>query len=92
MKEPQKVGILTASPSRGKEVFAFEYEKSWLVSAYKFQIDPELFLFEGKFYPNAGIENFGAFSDSAEIPERNRNSIRTISLNAHRLLFSLQFS
>ena len=42
LKEPQKVGILTASPSRGKEVFAFEYEKSWLVSPYKFQIDPEL--------------------------------------------------
>jgi serine/threonine-protein kinase HipA len=66
--EPQKVGTLTASPSRGKEVFAFEYEKSWLVSPYKFQIDPELFLFEGKFHPNAGIENFGAFLDSA--PDR----------------------
>ena len=68
LKEPQKVGILTASPSRGKEVFAFEYEKSWLVSPYKFQIDPELFLFEGKFHPNAGVENFGAFLDSS--PDR----------------------
>lgn len=68
LKEPQKVGTLTASPSRGKEVFAFEYEKSWLVSPYKFQIDPELFLFEGKFHPNAGVENFGAFLDSS--PDR----------------------
>jgi serine/threonine-protein kinase HipA len=66
--EPQKVGTLTASPSRGKEVFAFEYEKSWLTGPYKFQIDPELFLFEGKFHPNAGVENFGAFLDSA--PDR----------------------
>jgi serine/threonine-protein kinase HipA len=67
-KEPQKVGTLTASPSRGKEVFSFEYEKSWLTGPYKFQIDPELFLFEGKFHPNAGIENFGAFLDSS--PDR----------------------
>lgn len=68
LAEPQKVGTLTASPSRGKEVFAFEYEKSWLTGPYKFQIDPELFLFEGKFHPNAGLENFGAFLDSS--PDR----------------------
>lgn len=68
LKEPQKVGTLTASPSRGKEVFAFEYDKSWLTGPYKFQIDPELFLFEGKFHPNAGVENFGAFLDSS--PDR----------------------
>lgn len=68
LKEPQKVGTLTASPSRGKEVFAFEYEKSWLTGSYKFQIDPELFLFEGKFHPNAGVDNFGTFLDSS--PDR----------------------
>ena len=68
LKEPQKVGSLSASPSRGKEVFAFEYEKSWLTGLYKFQIDPELLLFEGKFHPNAGVENFGAFLDSS--PDR----------------------
>lgn len=68
LAEPQKVGTLTASPSRGKEVFAFEYEQSWLTGPYKFQIDPELLLFEGKFHPNAGVENFGAFLDSS--PDR----------------------
>lgn len=68
LKEPQKIGTLTASPSRGKEVFSFEYEKSWLTGPYKFQIDPELLLFEGKFHPNAGVENFGAFLDSS--PDR----------------------
>jgi serine/threonine-protein kinase HipA len=68
LEAPQKVGTLTASPSRGKEVFAFEYEKSWLTGPYKFQIDPELLLFEGKFHPNAGVENFGAFLDSS--PDR----------------------
>lgn len=68
LKEAQKVGTLTASHSRGKEVFAFEYEKSWLTSPYKFQIDPELFMFEGKFHPNSSVENFGAFLDSS--PDR----------------------
>lgn len=68
LKEPQKIGVLTASPSRGKEVFSFEYEKSWITGPYRFQIDPELFLFEGKFHPNAGVENFGAFLDSS--PDR----------------------
>jgi serine/threonine-protein kinase HipA len=68
LTEPQKVGVLTASPSRGKEVFSFEYEKSWITGPYRCQIDPELFLFEGKFHPNAGIENFGAFLDSS--PDR----------------------
>ena len=65
---PQKVGVLTASPSRGKEVFSFEYEKSWISGLYKFQIDPELLLYEGKFHPNASAENFGAFLDSS--PDR----------------------
>ena len=68
LTEPQKVGVLTASSSRGKEMFSFEYEKSWITGPYRFQIDPELFLFEGKFHPNAGVENFGAFLDSS--PDR----------------------
>ncbi len=61
----QKIGTLTANLSRGKEVFAFEYEKSWLTSLYKFQIDPDLLLFEGKFHPTAEAENFGVFLDSS---------------------------
>lgn len=68
LNEPQKVGTLIASPSRGKEVFGFEYEKSWLKGANKFQIDPELLLYEGKFHPTAGAENFGTFLDSS--PDR----------------------
>ena len=68
LSQPQKVGTLTASPTRGKEIFSFEYEKSWLTGPHNFQIDPELFLFEGKFHPNVGVENFGAFLDSS--PDR----------------------
>ncbi|PWU12474.1 MAG: hypothetical protein C5B49_16325 [Bdellovibrio sp.] len=38
--EPNIVGILTASQSRGKEMFSFEYNPNWLQSKWKFQIDP----------------------------------------------------
>lgn len=68
LTEPHKVGVLTAGHSRGKEVFSFEYERSWITGRYRFQIDPELFLFEGKFHPNVGVENFGVFLDSS--PDR----------------------
>lgn len=66
--QKQKVGVLTSSPSRGKEVFAFEYDQTWLTGPYMFQIDPELFLFNGRFHPTAGAENFGVFLDSS--PDR----------------------
>jgi serine/threonine-protein kinase HipA len=66
--EPQKVGVLTASVTRGKEVFSFEYEDTWLKSANKFQIDPKLQLFKGQFYSSASTENFGVFMDSS--PDR----------------------
>jgi serine/threonine-protein kinase HipA len=68
LQQVQKVGVLTASPSRGKEVFAFEYDQAWLTGPYMFQIDPELFLFNGRFHPTAGAENFGVFLDSS--PDR----------------------
>ena len=29
---PCRVGVLTATPSRGKEVFAFTYDDAWLLS------------------------------------------------------------
>ena len=68
MDEPQKVGTLLVSNSRGNEVFSFEYENSWLKSEYKFQIDPNLQLFTGKHYAPENSKNFGAFLDSS--PDR----------------------
>jgi serine/threonine-protein kinase HipA len=64
---PKLVGVLTASVSRGKEIFSFEYDESWLKSEWKFQIDPELKLFEGKFHQSTK-GNFGVFLDSS--PDR----------------------
>jgi serine/threonine-protein kinase HipA len=68
LEEPQKVGVLTASISRGREIFSFEYEKSWLLGGHSFQLDPQLQLYEGNFHVTEGIENFGAFLDSS--PDR----------------------
>jgi len=68
LSEPQKVGVLTASITRGKEIFSFEYEKKWIKGKYRFQIDPQLQLYEGRFHAAEGVENFGAFLDSS--PDR----------------------
>jgi len=65
---PEKVGTLICAKTRGKEIFSFEYEDSWLKSNYKFQIDPRLQLLKGSFYANEKQENFGVFTDSS--PDR----------------------
>lgn len=38
---PFLMGILTASPIRGKESFSFEYDKAWLKSGKAQLIDPD---------------------------------------------------
>ena len=40
LQGPRRVGELTATPARGKEVFAFEYDKAWLAAAPRQQLDP----------------------------------------------------
>ncbi len=62
------LGHLTATPARGKEVFAFEYDKSWLAAGPRQQLDPSLALYSGPQYPAKSRENFGMFLDSA--PDR----------------------
>ena len=62
------MGSLFATPSRGKEIFSFEYDKGWLQSDYAQIIDPDLQLFEGTQYLNNEKSNFGIFLDSS--PDR----------------------
>jgi serine/threonine-protein kinase HipA len=64
-EEPKLVGKLWFSTIRGKEVYAFEYDKEWLKKGIA--IDPELPLFSGKQF-SGGNENFGIFKDSS--PDR----------------------
>jgi len=65
---PVLMGILYVSENRGKELFSFEYCKTWLRSnIISFSIDPDLRLYEGRQYA-PGKPLFGVFSDSC--PDR----------------------
>ncbi|MCB9879712.1 MAG: type II toxin-antitoxin system HipA family toxin [Planctomycetes bacterium] len=65
---PTRVGALTATPARGKEVFAFEYDDGWLRDGHGHVMDPALQLYRGPQYPSAERQQFGVFLDSA--PDR----------------------
>jgi serine/threonine-protein kinase HipA len=68
LTEPVLVGILNASPARGKEIFSFAYHDEWLNSNYAQAIDPALQLFAGQWHAPIKQENFGVFLDSS--PDR----------------------
>ncbi len=64
---PSFMGTLSIQSVRGKELFAFEYDKAWLQQAdTRHFLDPDLFYYEGLQYTNK--TNFGLFMDSA--PDR----------------------
>lgn len=63
------MGILTAHRVRGKEIFAFEYNESWMnVNHEAIFLDPNLGFYKGKQYQPEEKSNFGIFLDSA--PDR----------------------
>src|SRR6185312_5401638 len=66
--QPARLGTLTATPARGKEIFSFTYEHTWLQGGRSQSLDPALRLFAGPQYPSGGNTNFGMFLDSA--PDR----------------------
>jgi serine/threonine-protein kinase HipA len=68
MSAPVLMGTLYVSPSRGKEIFSFEYDPAWLKSAHALVLDPNLGLFTGPQYARDGHANFGLFLDSS--PDR----------------------
>lgn len=65
---PILMGVLHATPSRGKEIFSFTYDKKWLKHKQAHVLDPALQLFQGRQYVPGGQENFGVFLDSS--PDR----------------------
>ncbi|MES2701892.1 MAG: HipA domain-containing protein [Bacteroidota bacterium] len=65
---PLLMGVLTAIPARGKEVFSFEYSKEWLGTAPRHIIDPDMQLYAGRYFPRDDKPNFGVFLDSC--PDR----------------------
>jgi serine/threonine-protein kinase HipA len=66
--QPTLLGTLTVTPSRGKEIFAFEYNPDWLRGSPTLTIDPAMRLYRGVQYAPAGQNNFGVFLDSS--PDR----------------------
>lgn len=48
--EPQLMGRLHVSESRGKEIFSFEYDESWLNKDRGMFFDPDLYLYAGRQY------------------------------------------
>jgi serine/threonine-protein kinase HipA len=65
---PTLMGVLTATPARGREVFSFEYDEGWLKAGHPYALDPALRLHRGAQYLPDGRENFGVFLDSS--PDR----------------------
>ncbi|MDX2023830.1 MAG: HipA domain-containing protein [Deltaproteobacteria bacterium] len=55
-------------PSRGKEIFAFEYDQEWLQGKHSRPLDPGLRLLRGRQYLAEHRGNFGMFLDSS--PDR----------------------
>jgi serine/threonine-protein kinase HipA len=66
--QPALMGILSATPAKGKEVFSFEYDNDWLKSEFTTMIDPDLQLYSGRYFPRDEKINFGVFLDSC--PDR----------------------
>ncbi|THB64562.1 MAG: type II toxin-antitoxin system HipA family toxin [Gammaproteobacteria bacterium] len=66
--EPLLIGVLTYSDSNRGGVFSFAYDKSFLSSPYRLQIDPLLTLHTGELYNDEANKNFRVFLDSS--PDR----------------------
>ena len=66
---PVYMGVQHAELLRGKEIFSFTYDNSWLQSEQAQLLDPDLQLYVGMQYLNdQGKPNFGMFLDSS--PDR----------------------
>ena len=65
---PMPVGRLYAEAIRGKEVFSFEFDASWLKQSVCRHLDPDLQLFGGPQDVSDKKPNFGVFTDSC--PDR----------------------
>jgi len=63
-----RMGFLHCTPSRGKEIFAFEYDQDWLQSSHGMTLDPGLRFLRGRQYLAEDRNNFGMFLDSS--PDR----------------------
>jgi serine/threonine-protein kinase HipA len=68
MENPLLVGILYSDRLKGKELFSFEYDGTWLQFEQAQRLDPGLQLYTGLQYLKDDQDNFGVFLDSS--PDR----------------------
>jgi len=68
MREPLKMGILSAQQSRGNLVWSFAYNEKWLNTKSRILLDPDLQWYSGSQYSPDQKPNFGIFLDS--MPDR----------------------
>src|ERR1700753_10748 len=68
IEKPFLMGILSGIPAKGREVFSFEYTNEWLKSKSGYTLDPDLQLYQGRYFPKNEKSNFGVFMDSS--PDR----------------------
>ncbi len=68
LEAPTCMGTLSVSHTRGKEIFSFGYDKSWLDRKLTTTIDPDLQFVPGQQFLPQKKANFGIFMDSA--PDR----------------------
>lgn len=65
---PRLMGVLHSELLRGKEVFSFEYERTWLREGFAQILDPDLDFYSGLHFAKNDQINFGVFLDSS--PDR----------------------
>ena len=65
---PTFMGTLNATVVRGKEIFAFEYDETWLKKYNTLYLDPNLGMYKGRQFLPEAKRNFGIFLDSS--PDR----------------------
>ena len=68
LKGPTRMGTLSVTHVKGREVFSFNYDKEWINRGQAQTLDPDLQLFSGPQYPAPDKKNFGIFLDSS--PDR----------------------
>jgi len=68
LEGPHLMGTLKAELLRGKEIFSFSYDQSWLRTGMAQELDPDLKMYTGPQFVNDDKPNFGLFLDSS--PDR----------------------
>lgn len=92
-----RVGVLHATPSRGKDIFSFAYDRGWLDSGHAQRLDPSLQLVRGPQYVATGRENFGVFLDSSPdrwgrvLMQRREAQLARETRRPERKLFELDY-